>query len=129
MSKSAAEELFFDMWTEAHPDMAPVREYQFFAGRRWRFDFSWWAVAYSIEVGFCSGSEVKVALELEGLGRGRMGGHQTVKGMRSNCDKYNAAALSGWRVIRFLSCDVKRRFSEIEDVLLGAMTHGGRLPC
>lgn len=53
--------------------------------RRWAFDFAW--------------LDHKVALEVEG-GIYIGGGHSRGKGMRKDMDKYNNAALLGWRVLR-----------------------------
>lgn len=65
---------------------APVREFQFAApARRWKFDFAW--------------PDRGVALEIEG-GTWVQGRHNTGTGMRSDCEKYNAAASMGWVVYR-----------------------------
>lgn len=66
-----------------------LREHRFHGTRKWRFDF---AFPY-----------VKVAVEIEGRGR-----HQTVVGTRQDCEKYNAATLLGWRVLRFPATDKKQ---------------------
>jgi very-short-patch-repair endonuclease len=63
----------------------PDREVQFQDGRRWRFDFAWPARM--------------VALEVEG-GVWTHGRHTRPKGFTSDCHKYNAATLAGWRVLR-----------------------------
>lgn len=70
----------------------PVREFRFAPPRRWRFDFAW--------------PDVKVALEVEGgiWGGGR---HTRGAGFIADCDKYNAAALAGWRVFRITERHVK----------------------
>jgi hypothetical protein len=54
-------------------------------GRRWRFDFAW--------------PGQRVALEVEGgvFSRGR---HVRPQGFIADCEKYNAAAIQGWRVLR-----------------------------
>ena len=59
-----------------------VREHRFHPERRWRFDMAFPAV--------------KLAIEIEGRGR-----HQTVAGYAKDCEKYNAALILGWRVLRF----------------------------
>ena len=70
----------------AHGVPEPVREHRFDAVRRWRFDFSWpWA---------------KVAVEVEG-GTWSGGRHTRPSGFAADLEKYNAAALAGWRVLRF----------------------------
>lgn len=69
----------------------PERELRFHATRRWRFDLAW--------------PPRKVAVEVEG-GSWVAGRHARGKGMRSDCEKYNAATLDGWRVFRFTSDQV-----------------------
>lgn len=63
----------------------PVREYKFHLDRRWRFDFSW--------------PEHLVACEVEG-GVWTNGRHVRGRGYTDDCEKYSAAAVLGWRVIR-----------------------------
>jgi hypothetical protein len=55
-------------------------------GRRWRFDFAW--PAYM------------VAAECEG-GTWSGGRHTTGTGFEKDAEKYNAATVLGWRVVRF----------------------------
>lgn len=80
-----------------------VRDHKFAVAamkRRWKFDFAW--------------LEQKVAVEVEGLnvrqnaaGEWQLSGrHATVTGFREDCVKYNAAALLGWIVLRFVSNQV-----------------------
>ena len=65
-----------------------LREYQFDrSGRRWRLDFAWPAVLLGVEV--------------EGVTGGAGGRHQRKRGFENDCEKYNAAALDGWCVLRF----------------------------
>lgn len=63
----------------------PEREYKFAPGRKWRFDFAW--------------PEQKVAVEIEG-GIWSHGRHVRGSGFSADCEKYNAAASLGWRVLR-----------------------------
>lgn len=68
----------------------PVKEHRFYAekGRQWRFDRAWPAV--------------KLAVEVEGLVyQGGGGRHQRPAGFTADVEKYNAAALDGWMVLRF----------------------------
>ncbi len=60
-------------------------EFHFHPVRKWRFDFAW--------------PEQKVALEVEG-GVFIQGRHSRGSGMKKDMEKYNAAALLGWRVFR-----------------------------
>lgn len=66
---------------------APVREHRFAAPeRQWRFDFAW--------------PDLGIAAEVEG-GTHVGGRHTRGTGFAADCEKYNAAALRGWRVFRF----------------------------
>ncbi len=62
-----------------------VREYRFHPKRMWRFD-------YAIP-------EHRIALEVEG-GVWTRGRHTRPQGFLGDVEKYNAAALLGWRVFR-----------------------------
>jgi len=62
-----------------------VKEHRFHATRRWRFDYAW--IAHLL------------ALEVEG-GIWTRGRHTRGAGYQKDIEKYNAAALAGWRVLR-----------------------------
>ena len=64
---------------------APVREHRFHPVRRWRFDYAW--------------IDHKVALEVEG-GVWTGGRHTRGAGFVGDLEKYNAAVVAGWRVVR-----------------------------
>ncbi len=64
---------------------APVSEYRFHPRRRWRFDMAW--------------PDEMLAVEIEG-GVWSGGRHTTGAGFSADCEKYNEAALLGWRLIR-----------------------------
>ncbi|KDD10136.1 endonuclease domain-containing protein [Bordetella bronchiseptica] len=64
----------------------PVREYRFMSTRGWRFDFAW--------------PDFKIAVEIEG-GVWTGGRHTRGAGFVADTEKYNAAAIAGWRVLRF----------------------------
>ena len=64
---------------------APTREHRFDPARRWRFDFAW--------------PGCMLALEVEG-GTWATSRHTTGRGYEQDCEKYNAAAIAGWRVLR-----------------------------
>ena len=76
------------------PKPEPELEYRFHPFRKWRFDFAW--------------PEQKVAVEMEGGvfigGAHTRGGHY-----QSDCEKYNAAVLLGWRILRYTTADVRKR--------------------
>lgn len=61
--------------------LAPLREYRFCEGRKWRLDFYF--------------QEAKLAIEIEGMGR-----HQRFLGFEEDCRKYANAALLGITVLR-----------------------------
>ena len=63
----------------------PVTEVRFDPVRRWRFDMAFPAH--------------KVAVEIEG-GSWVSGRHNRGGGFEADCEKYNAAALAGWIVLR-----------------------------
>ena len=64
---------------------ATVAEYRFDAKRKWRFDFAW--------------PQCRVALEVEG-GVWTGGRHTRGAGFLRDIEKYNAAAVAGWTVLR-----------------------------
>lgn len=63
-----------------------VDEYQFFKGRKWRFDFAI--------------PNKKIAIEIEG-GVYTNGRHTRPKGYLGDMEKYNAATMCGWKLLRF----------------------------
>ena len=69
----------------AHGIPLPVPEYRFHPDRKWQFDYAW--------------PGEKVALEVEG-GVFTKGRHSRALGFVADMEKYNTAALMGWRVVR-----------------------------
>jgi len=63
-----------------------VTEHIFHPTRKWRFDFA--------------NPELKIAVEQEG-GVWIFGRHNRGKGFLSDLEKYNAATIMGWRVLRY----------------------------
>lgn len=84
----------------------PERELRFAPPRRWRFDFAWPAH--------------RLAVEIEG-GTWVQGAHTRGRHFERDAEKYNAAALAGWRVLRFTTDQVAdwRAAREIEAILAG----------
>lgn len=82
----------------------PEREVGFHPARRWRFDMAY--------------VEWKVAIEIEG-GTRSGGRHVRPDGYERDVDKYNHAALYGWKVFRFTAQMVRdgRAVQMIERVL------------
>ncbi len=64
----------------------PKSEHKFHPTRRWRFDYAW--------------IDQKVALEIEG-GVWIKGRHNRGRGYVDDMEKYNAAVILGWKVLRF----------------------------
>ncbi len=77
----------------------PEREWRF-SNRRWRFDFCW------PDESLTTGSRGPLALEIEG-GTRTSGRHTRGQGFEDDCEKYNAAALIGWTVLRVTADMVK----------------------
>lgn len=88
-----ADTLFWQMQgLQIHHDW--VRDYRFSPPRKWLFDLAL--------------PHAKLAVEVDGFGKkGKQGGHQTIKGIKGNCEKFSEAACQGWRLIRVTSCQVK----------------------
>ncbi len=70
-----------------------VEEYRFHPTRRWRFDF---AIPY-----------LRIAIEAEG-GVWSGGRHVRGSGFTLDCEKYNAATVLGWRVLRYPASAIGR---------------------
>ncbi len=85
----------------------PVREYVFHPTRRWRLDFAW--------------PKALVAVEVEG-GTFVNGAHTRGAHFESDAEKYNEAALAGWKVLRVTSKMVKsgRAIDFTERLLVGS---------
>ena len=81
----------------------PVTEYRFHPTRRWRFDFAW--------------PEHKLAVEIEG-GAWTGGRHTRGSGFVGDCDKYNAATILGWRVLRFTTSHLRDEQAIIKTIIL-----------
>lgn len=64
---------------------SPVKEYRFHESRMWRFDYAF--------------PQHLIALEVEG-GVHTGGRHIRPRGFLNDMEKYNAAAVAGWRVLR-----------------------------
>jgi very-short-patch-repair endonuclease len=58
----------------------------------------------------------RLAIEIDGRGR-----HQTVAGVRMDCEKHNEAARLGWRVLRFPATD-KRHADEWAAFVIDTLT-------
>lgn len=113
---SGREHQFARLWEALNPQLAkrlPVQtEHRFHAERLWRFDFAW--------------PTVLVAVEIEGGTWGRRRGrHTTGSGHQRDCEKYNAAAIDGWCVLRYTSKDLESRpaqvVEQVKDAILAVL--------
>ena len=82
---TSAQDLIFRALCKEEGVPDPVAEHRFHPERRWRFDYAW--------------PEAQVALEVEG-GVWTRGRHVRGAGFTRDMEKYNAAALMGWIVLR-----------------------------
>lgn len=110
MSQSGPERSFLFYWCALAPTTCaePVTEYRFARPRRWRFDFAW--------------PDLRIAVEIEG-GVYTRGRHVRPGGYQGDIEKYNAAVLAGWRVLRYtapmLDADPARVVREVATLVLG----------
>lgn len=91
--KSAREQAQFCMMMLRHDLPAPEVEYRFAPDRKWRCDYAW--------------PDCKVALEVEG-GVWTGGRHTRGSGFVKDMEKYNRAALMGWRVVKCVPSDLMK---------------------
>lgn len=97
-TKSKAEQLLLADLIAA--EIPPVVGHMFHGERAWRFDLSY--------------PPLMLAIEIDGRGR-----HQREKGEREGCEKHNAAAEMGWRVLRYPAASVttaKRRARIVDQI-------------
>lgn len=78
-------------------------EYKFDPSRNWRFDFAI--------------PSIKVAIEFEGGIFTPGTSHNSPRTMTKDANKYNAAALLGWKVLRFTAINYKELITELNKVL------------
>ncbi len=79
----------------------------FHPSRKWRFDFAFPHL------------HPPLAIECEGGTWSRKSRHTSGRGFEKDCEKYNAATLLGWRVLRFTGDQV--RDGRAIDVIVEAM--------
>lgn len=69
----------------------PIPEYKFNPSRQWKFDYAF--------------PEQMIAIEVEG-GIFTGGRHSRGAGMKEDMEKYNAAAINGWRILRVIPTEL-----------------------
>jgi very-short-patch-repair endonuclease len=97
---------FCAMWDRIGPAIKYQTEYRFHAIRRWKFDVAW--------------PGYKVAVELEG-GIWTRGRHTRGKGYRRDMEKYNAAAKTGWAVLRYCANDIRESPVQVIEAVASAI--------
>jgi len=135
---SSLEDQFLGIWEKlarGWPD--PERQFLFHPIRRWPFDFAWpaYRVAVETEGGVmsfpvtCDKCEEPVERLNKRTNRrervyAAMGRHTRSEGFRGDCIKYNAAAVLGWRVLRYTVKDLNERPAEIIEEITGLLGEG-----
>jgi very-short-patch-repair endonuclease len=76
----------YDLAFQHHGIPPPVREFKFWPGRKFRFDFSW--------------PDVMLAVEIEGS-LWVQGRHTRGSGFVKDIEKYNKATEFGWHLLRY----------------------------
>lgn len=104
----------FDAMCKAHGLPIPVQEYKFHPTRKWRFDYlfdGWLAVE---KEGGVFGKKCPTCKRVAAAG-----GHSSVTGIKRDIEKYNAAAMLGYTVLRFLpeQFDSGEAFATIREAL------------
>lgn len=79
-----------------------VAEHRFHETRQWRFDIAIPAM--------------KIAIEYEGI-MSRKSRHTTVTGYTKDCEKYNAATIAGWRVLRYNAINYRSAGADVESII------------
>ena len=92
------------LWVFDREGLIPgyVEELQFSQERKFRFD---WAIP-----------ELMIAIEYEGI-FSKKSGHTTINGYTKDCDKYNLAALEGWKILRYTAKNYQNLGSDLKKML------------
>ena len=88
------------------------REYQFYNQRKWRFDFV---------IGDHPLNE-KIAIEIEG-GVFANGRHTRGMGYIKDMEKYNAAVIQGWRVLRYSTHHISQNIIDDINMIINRGNH------
>jgi very-short-patch-repair endonuclease len=80
------------------------REYKFLPNRKFKFDF----VLLPIDM--------KVAIEFEGVNSAKSR-HTSITGYTKDCEKYNLAAINGWKVLRYTILNYNRVAEDVNYLL------------
>jgi len=97
-----------------------VPEYTFFPGRKWRFDYAIPEHMIAIEVEGATYKKTTYRDKKTGEKVTVMGGrHNIGEGYLKDMEKYNTAAMAGWRVFRVTPADLMK--SKTLDMLKSAI--------
>jgi len=83
--------------------LLPESEYKFHPTRKWRFDFAW--------------PTLKIAVELEGA-VWIQGRHTRGSGFIKDMEKYNAAVILGWKVLRYTTSTIQNSIFDLKCLTL-----------
>lgn len=97
---SSRERHFLSLWQSLGLPEQPQQQFRFHPTRRWRFDFAW--------------PELRVAVEIQG-GEFRRGRHGRGKGLRSDAEKFRAAARLGWFLLPIAGTELDQRPKQVMD--------------
>jgi len=78
-------------------------EYKFWVGRQYAFDFAWIKEQVALEV---EGGLFGFGKKCPVCGRRRVAGHSSIERIKTDVEKYSAAAVLGWRVLRCFPQDL-----------------------
>src|ERR1700677_1074042 len=88
---------------ETLPIGRPVPEFRFSPRRLWKFDFAWQLQRIALEV---EGGMFGTGKPCPLCGRRGVAGHSSIERIKTDKDKYNAANLAGWMVLRCFPEDI-----------------------
>jgi len=91
-AKASALEVLFAQQLQLAGLPAPEREFKFHSERKWRMDFAW--------------PDISLAVEVEG-GIWNYGRHNRPQGFIADTEKYNAASVMGWTLLRFTGAQIR----------------------
>jgi hypothetical protein len=87
-------------------DCQAIAEYKFHPKRKWRFDFAL----------FRKNGDKLCAIEYEGLNSCKSR-HTTITGYTGDTEKYNAAQLEGWKVLRYTALNYKNVLIDLNKII------------
>ena len=87
--------------------LAFEREYKFHSVRKWRADYAF--------------PSIRLLVEIEG-GAWIGGRHTSGSGFVADMEKYNAATLLGWSILRFQPAEVEKGYMAAEKIAVFAKT-------